>query len=503
MPGLYYKLHGVHRPVKMKKATIKRRKRVVPAHLQGRYSEPSSSTTISRQHLAAASKDQDRLTSKPSSISSQPRVQLVKPSVILPLSNINSNRSVSKQEGPTDTTSHDRSHPPPVDFTGYSFDSAERTSDHHLSLGSESSVNGSGSDLTSTHRTTSMARDYQRISPSAAPEVPRTSFTMTTTSATTSSNEILAISQPANAQYAGNTSSLSPPPINRISTAITATVTTTAERLPSITSILNAECHEPLQALSPSLYSSSSPPLVDCRMDFIPRAATNRTSNFHGAQTSPYVPASRILPFPTPATLNHPPPHPSSSSWHTWPNQRPRSHHSSPLQNSSASTTNNAVVNPTPLQDQVSGTLCHHCPDHGSHDYNNEDSHLEAQIQTQALVAPAATKTKSKHTKRGTSTEKKEKEKNLDQNDSPLRKILLTEKKVELEREAHLMRKSLADKEKELADVSESLVAYLGSSVSSTFSDDDGDVDDDDDDHVSLSSSSLAASASASSSASA
>ncbi|KAL6898200.1 hypothetical protein GGI43DRAFT_87765 [Trichoderma evansii] len=29
--GLYYKLHGVHRPVTMKKATIKRRKRVIPA----------------------------------------------------------------------------------------------------------------------------------------------------------------------------------------------------------------------------------------------------------------------------------------------------------------------------------------------------------------------------------------------------------------------------------------------------------------------------------------
>jgi GATA-binding protein len=31
MTGLYYKLHGVHRPVTMKKATIKRRKRIIPA----------------------------------------------------------------------------------------------------------------------------------------------------------------------------------------------------------------------------------------------------------------------------------------------------------------------------------------------------------------------------------------------------------------------------------------------------------------------------------------
>ncbi len=32
--GLYYKLHGSHRPVQMKKAEIKRRKRVVPANMQ-------------------------------------------------------------------------------------------------------------------------------------------------------------------------------------------------------------------------------------------------------------------------------------------------------------------------------------------------------------------------------------------------------------------------------------------------------------------------------------
>lgn len=31
LPGLYYKLHGLHRPSTMKKSTIKRRKRVIPA----------------------------------------------------------------------------------------------------------------------------------------------------------------------------------------------------------------------------------------------------------------------------------------------------------------------------------------------------------------------------------------------------------------------------------------------------------------------------------------
>ena len=43
--GLYYKLHGSHRPVQMKKSTIKRRKRVVPA--SGELDAPSSASHTS------------------------------------------------------------------------------------------------------------------------------------------------------------------------------------------------------------------------------------------------------------------------------------------------------------------------------------------------------------------------------------------------------------------------------------------------------------------------
>ena len=49
--GLYHKLHGSHRPVQMKKATIKRRKRVVPAYSdtprapESNTSEPAGSTS--------------------------------------------------------------------------------------------------------------------------------------------------------------------------------------------------------------------------------------------------------------------------------------------------------------------------------------------------------------------------------------------------------------------------------------------------------------------------
>ncbi|KAI9795667.1 MAG: putative electron transfer flavoprotein subunit [Piccolia ochrophora] len=45
--GLYYKLHGVHRPVNMKKSTIKRRKRVIPAlndHLSSGTQSPLASS---------------------------------------------------------------------------------------------------------------------------------------------------------------------------------------------------------------------------------------------------------------------------------------------------------------------------------------------------------------------------------------------------------------------------------------------------------------------------
>ncbi|RDA95191.1 hypothetical protein CP533_1857 [Ophiocordyceps camponoti-saundersi (nom. inval.)] len=42
--GLYYKLHGVHRPVTMKKATIKRRKRVIPASQDEEQDESAEST---------------------------------------------------------------------------------------------------------------------------------------------------------------------------------------------------------------------------------------------------------------------------------------------------------------------------------------------------------------------------------------------------------------------------------------------------------------------------
>ncbi|OAP63043.1 hypothetical protein AYL99_02270 [Fonsecaea erecta] len=52
--GLYHKLHGSHRPVQMKKSTIKRRKRVVPAYSDGVRPATSSSQQQPQQQQSAS-----------------------------------------------------------------------------------------------------------------------------------------------------------------------------------------------------------------------------------------------------------------------------------------------------------------------------------------------------------------------------------------------------------------------------------------------------------------
>ncbi|CAK4030409.1 GATA factor SREP [Lecanosticta acicola] len=53
--GLYYKLHGTHRPVQMKKSEIKRRKRVVPAptNQEGGYSDAMSDGSVHSEQRAS------------------------------------------------------------------------------------------------------------------------------------------------------------------------------------------------------------------------------------------------------------------------------------------------------------------------------------------------------------------------------------------------------------------------------------------------------------------
>ena len=84
LPGLYHKLHGSHRPVAMKKSTIKRRKRVVPA--------PTRDGSPATMNDSSASPEQ-RSTALPSIDTPSDRVLL-----------------------PSRPAVHN---PPPVDFTGW------------------------------------------------------------------------------------------------------------------------------------------------------------------------------------------------------------------------------------------------------------------------------------------------------------------------------------------------------------------------------------------------
>lgn len=69
--GLYHKLHGSHRPVQMKKSTIKRRKRVVPAQGEGEtITSGASHTSVSPDPHA------DEMDTSPSSGSVNKRIRL-------------------------------------------------------------------------------------------------------------------------------------------------------------------------------------------------------------------------------------------------------------------------------------------------------------------------------------------------------------------------------------------------------------------------------------------
>lgn len=113
MAGLYHKLHGVHRPVAMKKSIIKRRKRVVPA-----MQEPEPNNT----HLTSFP-----VSTSPNSHYSEPidprQHRQDSPSLEL-------NESVNLDGRARDHLDHHQYEPPPigVDFTGYRIDQHQRPS---------------------------------------------------------------------------------------------------------------------------------------------------------------------------------------------------------------------------------------------------------------------------------------------------------------------------------------------------------------------------------------
>ncbi|KAI9778234.1 MAG: putative electron transfer flavoprotein subunit [Peltula sp. TS41687] len=121
--GLYYKLHGVHRPVVMKKETIKRRKRVVPASHQDHFAE---------NRVPSASKD----TSHPPNLAPQP-IEQQENLHVNGSGDSNRGSSTGGTEGVINLSREERNHhhhPPLVDFTGY----------HYSAAASRSAGNGFG-----------------------------------------------------------------------------------------------------------------------------------------------------------------------------------------------------------------------------------------------------------------------------------------------------------------------------------------------------------------------
>lgn len=97
--GLYYKLHGVHRPVAMKKAIIKRRKRVVPAQTSGGdgTSQSVGSPEFDRNSPAADLNEQRGTVNPDGSVNLGLRLRDEPPRTVLP-EPISSNRSQNGQQ---------------------------------------------------------------------------------------------------------------------------------------------------------------------------------------------------------------------------------------------------------------------------------------------------------------------------------------------------------------------------------------------------------------------
>ena len=106
--GLYHKLHGVHRPVAMKKSIIKRRKRVVPAPQE--HQSPN-------QHIQT------------SIITASPDV----PNSEVPQSNEYQQSASANASNVLDLRyrESERPHPPPIDFTDYRIRPSHHQSNHY------------------------------------------------------------------------------------------------------------------------------------------------------------------------------------------------------------------------------------------------------------------------------------------------------------------------------------------------------------------------------------
>jgi GATA-binding protein len=98
--GLYYKLHGVHRPVTMKKAIIKRRKRVVPAQTADGTNQSVGSPELDRNSPAADLQEQRGSVNPDGSVNLGLRLRNEPPRTVLP-EPVSSNRGQNGQQTPS------------------------------------------------------------------------------------------------------------------------------------------------------------------------------------------------------------------------------------------------------------------------------------------------------------------------------------------------------------------------------------------------------------------
>ncbi|KAI9883512.1 MAG: hypothetical protein M1823_004730 [Watsoniomyces obsoletus] len=433
--GLYMKLHGFHRPVKMKKETIKRRRRVQPAHLQERqFSSNGNGNGIVPR---------DMMMTKPSS-----------PASITPFGMNSRGGSVTSPLLVSDTSDPtQKGLPPPVDFTGYSF-------------------SGRGEELAGASIPPATNQSQRPHSTSPGPTLPALSSSGGTEHPS---------SLPHLQQQMGNTSHLHPPEHLSIPT-------TTTERLPSITSILNnpEQQHHHLPTSFPSLSpplstsSASSPiPMNISRSD--PLSPPSITSTTIGRVTSPNLnpnppPAS---PFPSLSQSRHRPPPTSNFSisgtagtlggssdshhHHSLQPMEPNEQHRLLHQN------HQSYQHPHPHQLQhVSETPQHHHEQnhdpqqqHGQQQRQQEqqdEQQQQQQDQKQQRLQPPQQNLDPDpiHNENGS----------IPNNTRPTkkrrrRKNSLLNQKAELEREADMIRKLLAGKEREIAEVDRGLISLL------------------------------------------
>ncbi|KAI9840334.1 MAG: putative electron transfer flavoprotein subunit [Sclerophora amabilis] len=133
--GLYHKLHRVHRPVGMKKSTIKRRKRVVPA-VQGQplhdqeSPQVASSASPDPSHANSDSHDDHK---------TQPSKEL---SVDLRIRRQEDVKDDRENDSQLQRARHKTYQTPAVDFTGYQRPPDERSS--HLPVSGSPSISSSG-----------------------------------------------------------------------------------------------------------------------------------------------------------------------------------------------------------------------------------------------------------------------------------------------------------------------------------------------------------------------